>query len=160
MIKYDRDTSSTLFFKQIQSRFGSSFIDISQILHVCNLCLHLPQKMPQMSNVGKYSTHGASRCIKKDHNAMYRHDIWISYDRPMTVRRSRRHVTSMVCSFIQRYRAAVEFHEMWKPMESRWKSWWFGEKTVKTMVKTPWVCSFLMFGKSIRIAPGFPFLGG
>ena len=24
-------------------------------------------------------------CIKKDQNAMYRHDIWISYDRPMTV---------------------------------------------------------------------------
>ena len=44
MIKYDRDTSSTLFFKQIQIGFGSSFIDISQILHVCNIFAYIYPK--------------------------------------------------------------------------------------------------------------------
>ena len=158
------ETLPVLYFSS-KFRLGSGQVSLT-FPRYSMYVIYLPtftQKMAQMSNVGKYSIHGASGFVyqkgSKCHVSTWHLDqLRSAHD---CDRSSRRHVTSMVCSFIQRCRAAVEFHEMWKPMESRWKSWWFGEKTVKTKVKNTMVCSFLMFGKSIRIAPqGFPFLGG
>ena len=43
-------------------QIGETWWNISQMLHVWNIYLHLPQKWP--SHVGKYSIHGASGYLK------------------------------------------------------------------------------------------------